>query len=52
MAKRERQPAYARPASAFPKVKRSALVGPKRPTGRPKPLATKMGVTVDRSRTH
>lgn len=50
MAKRERQPAYAKPASVFPKVKQSALVGPKRPTGRPKPLATKAGVTRDGKR--
>lgn len=49
----KKQPAYAKPANAFPKVKKSALVGPKKPESRrPKPLATKLGVTVDRKRTY
>ena len=38
--------------AAYPKVKKSALVGPKKPTGRPKPLATKMGVTMNGKQTH
>ena len=36
--------------AAYPKVRKSVLVGPKKPTGRPKPLATKAGVTRDGKR--